>query len=195
MTSFWAITAVLIFLVSKTLLKYYITSKEATKNGCKPPPRYPYKDKIFGSDFAKEINNARARGHLHSTIRGQFASNGKTFEESLLLGRVVYNTMSMENIQTMAATKFGDYGVEPSRKLKTPNFTGDGILSTDGAAWKRSRELIMPTFAKREIADLGSLEVYMDRFLSLIPRDNQTVDMQPLLKRLVCRTSWTRDYR
>lgn len=97
----------------------------------------------------------------------------------------MYNTMSMENIQTMAALKFSDYGVEPSRKLKKPNFTGDGILSTDGPAWKRSRELITPTFARREIADLDSLEVYLDRMLSLVPGDNQTVDMQPLLKRLV----------
>ena len=139
----------------------------------------------MGSDLTQDLANSRERGDVNHTLRSYFSRYGKTYKESPLFGNTVINTMDFENIQAIAALKANDYGVEPTRKFGTPRFTGDGVLSTDGAAWKHSRALIRPTFARREIADLDSLKMHTDRMLALLPRDSEPTDLQPLLKRLV----------
>lgn len=59
------------------------------------------------------------------------------------------------------------------------------MLVTDGPQWKKSRTLIKPTFDIAHIANLDRLGPFVDRFMELLPRDGSTVDLFPLLKRMV----------
>ena len=64
-------------------------------------------------------------------------------------------------------------------------FFGNGIFSQDGALWKHSRDIIKPLFTRAEISDVDSFRLYADRMFSLIPSDGSTVDIHPLLLKLV----------
>jgi len=70
-----------------------------------------------------------------------------------------------------------------NRKMCEP-FLGDGIITTDGHAWKRSRQLLNPVFARAQVSELSSFEVHVGRMIQRIPRDGSMVDMQPLCKML-----------
>ena len=60
-----------------------------------------------------------------------------------------------------------------------------GINTTDGEYWRYSRSLIKPTFQRSEICNFECLEFHFGRLLSLLPRDGSTLNLQPLLSRLV----------
>lgn len=174
------------FFLLQTSVKRYNRRNESLGNGCKQPAQYPLQDKLWGTDLVRESFKSRERGDASQTLRSYFSRYGKTYKESALFGKTAINTMDMENIQAIAALKADDFGVEPTRKFGAPKFTGDGVLSTDGAAWKHSRAIIRPTFARKEIADIDSLKLHTDRMMALISGNEETTDLQPLLKRLVC---------
>ena len=49
--------------------------------------------------------------------------------------------------------------------------------------------MLRPSFTKDQISDLDALEVHLARLISLIPKDNSTVDLQPLFFRYTLDTS------
>lgn len=61
---------------------------------------------------------------------------------------------------------------------------GHGIFTTDGAAWKHSRELLRPNFARAQVADLNTFEVHVAQLIKAIPRDTSTVNLQHLFFQL-----------
>ena len=64
-----------------------------------------------------------------------------------LFGITGYFTTDPENVEAILSTRFEDYGLG-SRRLAFWPLLGEGIFSQDGAAWKRSRELIRHQFAR-----------------------------------------------
>lgn len=86
-------------------------------------------------------------------------------------------------MQAVGATQWQDFGREKRRAAR--GFFGDGILSMNGHEWKQARELVNPLFQRAELTDVDHFRKYVDRMLELIPRDGSTVDMQPLLQKLV----------
>ena len=54
------------------------------------------------------------------------------------MGNTVYNTMDPENIKAILATKFEDFGVGPRLDFFGP-LLGNGIFTSDGPHWERSR--------------------------------------------------------
>ena len=62
---------------------------------------------------------------------------------------------------------------------------GDGIFVFDRPAWKTSRALLKPVFAKGQFGDLRRLEEDLGRLLALLPKDNATVNVQVLFQNLV----------
>ena len=93
--------------------------------------------------------------------------------------------MEAANIQQVASTSFQDWGKVASRSSSASAVLGKGIFSEDGVFWKHSRDLIKPTFARSEISDVNSLGAFVDHFLELIPHDGTTIDIQPLMHKLV----------
>ena len=155
----------------------------ALQHGCREPPRYPHRWP-YGIDLLRARMAAIEVGRYNRLYLEQYQKYGKTWEENLA-GTKVINTMEPANFQQVAAHSFHDYGKLAMRNKALSPLLGDGIFSQDGPVWRHSRDLIKPLFMRAELSDLDSFKVHVDRFLSLIPRDGTTVDLQPLLLKLV----------
>ena len=160
----------------------YVWSKRA--NGCGDPPKYPHKDPIWGLDLFYAQKWAGEQSIWLPTSKRLFKENGKTYETNLLGQRMIH-TMDARNIQTAWAHNYKDWGLQPLREGLAVPFFDKGINTTDGEFWQYSRSLIRPTFARTEVADFASLEKHTDRFLTRVPRDGSTVDVQKLFSCLV----------
>lgn len=158
--------------------------RKRIQNNCGEAVKYPHTDPFFGLDLLiKDTKEHTACVYLKE-IQRQFTVYGKT-HEIRFLGERMIRTMEPKNIQALLGLNSKDYGLEPLREgLAMPLF-GRGINSTDGEYWQHSRALIKPTFSRMEICDLTSLEMHFGRLVDLIPRDEKTVDLQPLFSRLV----------
>ena len=180
-------TALLIYLVSFAVRKWSERSRfneAARQHGCKPPRRYPNMEPFLGLDLFAAIRKADSRGQRSQAYAQLHKSYGDTFEMKALSAAQI-QTMQLENIQAVSATCFNDFGVGPMRGNIGAPFLDRGVFTEDGEFWKHSRSLIRPTFSRTEIADLGSFEQHVSRFLALIPPDSSKFDLQPLVKRLV----------
>lgn len=120
----------------------------------------------------------------------QFGTYGNTFR-SKPYGKTRIFTIEPKNLQSVFATDFSSWGVEPMRLFGFEPFVGKGIMCTDGAFWEHSRALIKPTFARAQIADLhlGTYAAHVRRLIGSIPKDGSTVDLQPLFARLALDSS------
>ncbi|CAD6593970.1 MAG: hypothetical protein ASARMPREDX12_007883 [Alectoria sarmentosa] len=123
-------------------------------------------------------------GRYNRLYLEQYQNYGKTWEENLA-GTKVINSMEPTNFQQVASISFQDYGKLAMRNKALSPFLGNGIFSQDGASWKHSRDLIKPLFTRAELSDIDSFQIHVNRFLNLIPRDGSTVDLHPLLLKLV----------
>lgn len=158
--------------------------KQAKLHGCKPAPKYPHKDPFLGLDFLVDaISNIRKLRFLDGW-RNLFRKYGHTFSGNDIGGFAVY-TVDPKNLQAVHSLKFQDYGVQPVRRAPTLPFLGEGIFTMDGPVWEHSRALIRTTFARSNIANLPAFEIHFRKFFDLLPRDGSTVDLKPLLYRLV----------
>ena len=182
-----ASTVILIYIFSLAIRKWSELSrfKEAVhKYGCKPARRYPNWEPLLGLDLFAAIRKADHRGQRSQAYARLHKIYGDTFEMKALSAAQIQK-MQPENIQAVSATKFNDFGVGPMRGNIGAPFLDRGVFTEDGEFWKHSRSLIRPTFNRAEVADLGSFERHVSRFLALIPSDSSPFDLQPLVKRLV----------
>ena len=176
-------TTLCLYLCSK-LFTHWKSRQAVLKNGCQPPPRYPHRYPL-GLDLLLDQLRANKRGNTAAKQRERFLAYGKTFETNLWGTRCI-DTMDVKNIQAVLSQSFDAFGVEPIRLGIGEPFIGRGVFSTDGAYWKHSRDLIKPMFARAQISDFAALDVHLDHLLNWIPRDGSTVDLQALLKLMVC---------
>lgn len=158
-------------------------SKIAHQQGCRPPNKYPHSFP-WGLDLFRARMLAVKEGRYNKLFQDHFTQYGKTWEERTFGIRSI-NTMETANIQTVMGVKFGDYGKLMDRNKAIMPFLGRGIWSEDGAAWRQTRDMVNPLFSKAELSDVDRFEKFVDRFLALVPRDGRTVDLQPLLQKLV----------
>lgn len=156
----------------------------ARSKGCLPPPAYPQWDKVFGIDVFRQ-NIAALKAH---TIleRGQqrFHEMGVTTMSIMALGRHFHFTLEPENLKTIQAIDSKKWGLGTRRKLAFRPLLGDGIFTTDGAAWQHSREMLRPNFARSQVGDLPTFEKHVAHLISAVPADNSTVDLSELFFRL-----------
>lgn len=147
--------------------------------------RYDYKEPPHPNINLDEINRTSAQNYTFlDTSTRLFNQHGKTYKTKRG-GRVFVRTCDPEVSKAVLSTHFEKFGLQPIRYEGGKSFFGNGMLVTDGNQWKISRMLIRPTFDVAHIANLDRLGPFVDRFMSLLPRDGSTVDLFPLLKRLV----------
>ena len=180
----WPIYLLVCVFAYKKWSSYAAFQAAAVRHGCQRPRRYPHVDPIWGYDLYRKRNKAVQGGRHMKLYMDHFGLYGKTFEEQFFNTKVI-NTMAAANIQQATALSFQDWGKSALRNASSFPFLGRGIFSEDGAFWKYSRDLIKPTFARSEISDVDSLGTFVDRLFDLIPRDETTFDIQPLLHKLV----------
>lgn len=163
----------------------YVTHRRLVrKNGCLPPPSLPARDPILGLDLAYRMFQSYKRGRRSLDFKLQHEKFGSTFQ-STALGKIRIFTIDPSNLRTIFSTNFPDWGVEPLRLPYWEALLGKGVMDTDGAFWKHSRDSVQPLFQRKQVEDLYAFDVNVSRLLELLPQEGVTVDLQPLFGRLV----------
>lgn len=167
----------LLYVVYPGIARWLVRQTLARKNGCVELPHLPL-------DLDK-INKQVAQQHrfLETTTR-LFYEYGKTYK-AIRAGRTIIRTCDPEVSKAVLSTHFEHFGMQPIRYEDGKGFFGNGMLVVDGPQWKHSRTLIRPTFDIAHVANFDRLEGHVVHFMKLLPRDGMTVDLFPLLKRLV----------
>jgi cytochrome P450 len=152
------------------------------EKGCKPEPRYPHLESIFGIDiFLENLRLSKTGGFLDAvSARYKRVGEGIHTYSSLLTGERVIQTCEPENIKAILATQFKDFNLPSGRKKAFAPIFGHGIFTTDGKEWEASRALLRPNFNRSQVGDLDTFESHITKLIERIPRDGSTVDLQPL---------------
>jgi cytochrome P450 len=190
-----AASGVALFIVYRILSYVYwqLTTGAARRKvirekGCKPLKRVPAKDPFFGIDILYESARQLKK---HNTLQWQcdaFNRRGySTASVRILLNQSVITT-EPKVVQTILSLDFNSFGLGSIRNSLKP-FLGEGIFSTDGAAWQHSRNLLRPCFVRSQVGDVELLERHLQHLLLKIPRDGSMVDLQPLFFKLTLDSS------
>ena len=150
---------------------------------CENPPSPPQKDWLFGLDFVYQQFVNIQKDRRNASTRELHEEFGHTFQSKFYGARKIHS-VEPQNIQAVMSTDFNNWGVQPLRLFAFKPLIGQGIMGSDGHSWERSRALLKPAFARKEISDLPAFEVHVQQLLNLIPRDGSTVDLRPLFTRL-----------
>ena len=189
-----ALLLLAVYHIASLLQSRHTRSRRIKELGCKEPPKYPHKDPIFGLDLFFDNVRAVKNHRLLETIKQRYEKHGQTFQ-ALAMGKVSIHTNDPRNFQAVHSTSFYDYGVQPIRRAPTLPFLGEGVFTMDGAFWEHSRAMLRPTFTRCNVADLPTFEVHFQKFLKLVPTNGSTVDLKPLLYRLVSESGARLDMR
>lgn len=175
----------LLYYLTTTLLAHRARQTQIKQHACLSPPSYPHTDPLLGYDLFKSNMQSVKTSTLLQTWLHRFQKHSHTFSANFL-GVPAICTVDPLNLQTIMNANFKDYGVQPLRREATLPFLGEGVFTMDGEFWEHSRTLIRPTFNKTNIANLPVFEVNLKKFMDSLPRDGSTVDLKPLLCKLVC---------
>lgn len=121
-----------------------------------------------------------------------------------MLGKNLIVTKDPENVKAVLSTKFADFGLGERLTAFGP-LTGNGIFTSDGSHWENSRvsapgftakhpclcyqAMIRPNFARSQVAELDKLEDHIQNLISLISKDESTIDLQTLFYNLTFDTA------
>lgn len=169
------------FVIAKTRSAMF-RQRMARSYGCQPITKSCNKDPFLGLDVMRDNLRATQEHRALELSSQRHALFGNTYASKHLLRRII-TTMEPENIKTILAHNFEDYGIGHRLERFKP-LLGVGIFDTDGEQWARSRALIRPNFNRNQVADLTMFEKLLPELLALIPRDGETVvDLQGLFFR------------
>ena len=153
------------------------------KHGCKPVKMYPSKDPIFGSDTLRKTLKAVEEHRLLRTSFDRFQTMGNTFQMNLVGTQLIF-TIEPEILKTIMSLKFKDYSLGTRRKISMTPVLGEGIFTTDGAAWQHSRDMLRPNFNRSQVGDLPMFETHVSHLIQAIPKDGSMLDLQDLFFQL-----------
>lgn len=153
------------------------------KNGCRPAKRVKTRDPILGLDAVFEMWRwSDQHTLLENTAQMFFGSGSKTIEFNFL-GYIAILSSEAENLKTVLSHKFRLFRMPtPTKELDL--LLQGGIFLNEGEAWHQSRELIRPSFARSQVADLDMLEKQVSTLVDKIPRDGSTIDLSKLFPQL-----------
>ena len=153
------------------------------KQGCKPIKTTnewdPFDRSIFGWRSVIE-KVAAARSHkLLSWSQKRHQRYGNTLTTKYLTMNMI-STIEPENLKSILATDFESWALPDARKYAFDPLMGSGIFTTDGPAWRHSRQLLKPNFDRSQVGNLTMLETHVRHLINAIPRDGSTIDLQEL---------------
>ena len=130
----------------------------------------------------RDIRTFRAHSILEATLR-LCREIGPTFETTVP-GRTFKFTTEPENLKHILSLQFKDFSIGQDRIRVFSSLLGDGIFTTEGAAWSHSREMLRPNFVRSQVGDFAMLQQHVDYLIQAIPRDGSTVDLSELFFKL-----------
>ncbi|ERF72436.1 hypothetical protein EPUS_06065 [Endocarpon pusillum Z07020] len=177
----------LVVFVAIKRIYYELTTGAARRaiikeNGCEPVYHWRHQGilgKLLGLDLIQQQIKDDKLGRTFEGVRQRLFAERNTVQTTSM-GIELIQTAEPEIVKTMLSTKFHDFELAQRRLDAIVPSLGHGIFASNGAAWERSRALIRPSFTKTQVADLDTFETHIQHFISAIPRDGSTVDLQPL---------------
>lgn len=148
--------------------------------GCEPIARwYPHLDVFGGLDLTLQVWREFRSGELSEGMRRRHNRCGSTFMARDLGSNCIY-TIEPRNIRTVTTTNFEHWG-KSAWVGEAAKHVGNGVLLNEGEAWKRSRNLLRPIFA-RTVADTpASLEPHLQRLIATMrEKQGEAFDFQRL---------------
>jgi hypothetical protein len=133
-----ALLVCLALLVAARSLSSAITAARFKRaHGCQPARQLPQRERLVGWAFYREqVFHVKNKSFL-AAVKRRYDENGLTWS-TRMLGTTFINTIDPENIKTILATRFADYGLGQRLQDFGP-LLGKGIFTSDGAAWEHSR--------------------------------------------------------
>ena len=121
-----------------TRIRRYLTVRAFKRaHKCAPAIVTAQPERILGiSSFLKILATRRERKCLELTFR-RAVDVGRT-TTTVLLGQDIVFTCDPENLKTVLATNFPDYGIGARLGFMGP-LLGQGIFTSDDVAWQHSR--------------------------------------------------------
>jgi len=132
-----AFAALVSLYAGQKVISYFAARRFIKKNGCKLPHRLPQSERIIGYGLLKEVKESERKKTILEDSRQRTEANGETFQMTLM-GNTFIKTIDPENVKSILATKFEDFGLG-SRLDSFGPLLGSGIFTTDGAHWEHSR--------------------------------------------------------
>ena len=182
-------TGMLVGIVSLAL--YYLQAwfarrAFARQHGCQLPPKRRTPNFFLGVYSQIQASKSRSTKAFNSLPKGKTLHRkyGPTYRESSWFSTTL-KTSDAANVQVIYGSKAKEYGVQPLRLVAMRPFCGEGMLTTDGSTWERSRTMIRPSFHKSNIFELSAFERSVKHLILRIPRDGSTVDFQSLISLMV----------
>ena len=86
--------------------------------------------------------------------------------------------MEPENLKAMLASKAEDFELSQLRMDGFAPYTGEGIVSVNGAKWAHGRALLRPSFTKAQISNSEIYERHFQNLVMNVPKDGSTVDLK-----------------
>ncbi|KAK0250387.1 hypothetical protein LTS09_014539 [Friedmanniomyces endolithicus] len=153
--------------------------------GTLPAPwHFELRDRIMGlDDFLANIKALKEHRYL---ARGQarFENQGVRTMHTISLGRHVISTIEPENLKTIQAVDFKKWTLGSRRISAFRPLLGQGIFTTAGADWHRSREMLRPNFARSQVGDLATFETHVKHLIDAVPKDGSQFNLSELFFRL-----------
>ncbi|RFU78914.1 cytochrome p450 [Trichoderma arundinaceum] len=161
----------------------YDTKRKA--RGCGEIPKYPHWDPFFGLDVVLGMAKSLKNHYFLDWLNWVHKNKPKTFLVNFVGTRFIW-TIESENMKSMSAFTWKDFGVGPMRRNNkaTHPFADVGVNTVDGKDWEHARFLIKPFFMREKYTDTKRLEKHVDRLFTHFPEeDGEVFDMQPLIQR------------
>ena len=173
-----------VFFIVYRLYRAQSLRLKAVRHGCLPAPRYHHVDPIFGLDIFLRSGDAMAKNRVLDEQQRRYDHYGPTFEALNFGAKAIYSVQK-ENIQAVWSKNAADWGIQPLRLHTMHSFAGIGFITTDGAKWKHSHDLLKPSFHKSNISDFEPIEEHLQLVLNQIPKDGSKFDLQPWILKMV----------
>lgn len=92
-------------------------------------------------------------------------------------------TVDPENIKAILSTQFQDYGKGERFNRDWHALLGNGIFTTDGEKWQKSRHLIQSQFTRKRLSNLTVFERHVDVLITKLGCTGDAVDVADLFFR------------
>lgn len=144
---------------------------------------YPHLEPFWGLDLSLAMWRDYTRGRLAEGMRLRHSRCGATFKARELLGGECIYTIDPENIRDVTTGQFARFQ-KSAWVDEASKHIGHGVLMNEGEAWRRSRALLKPVFAKTTLDELALVEPHVKNMVAAI-RDHkgQTFDFLQLATR------------
>ncbi len=141
---------------------------QAKLRGCEDPPSLSRKG-FVGLGRLSEVSKANKEGRVPQWFIEKLDEVGRdvhTFRASALDYELIV-TRDPENARAIFSTNSRDFEISPHRKDIWSPLLGDGIFTTQGSAWKHSRQLLRPQVS-RHLSYMSTLQIEQQRITNFM---------------------------